>query len=432
MKQFVILLLLFCSMNVFSQHYETLNVLQMQNFQEFNYCISDDLLGVIIYGEPDCNPEWQQWEVWEVNSQYSYNDSIVLHNDGEYHRYNVSFYGCELGFVFSVIFNRSFVDENPFTAPILWKRQGDPITLSAGTSYYFWEHDITGTWSNGETGNEITVTETGVYSVTLTDYCDSAIYSVEVRDNVELYRATCDLQSNLNMVTWQTTETQAEYVSAVNIYRNTYQLVATVPYLDGSFIDNIGSEATQWQYHIVAVDSDGNECPIPSYWKRTIHLDHIQSTGGGEILQWTPYEEENPAKNTVIYYSIYDVVDGEPHHVMDVGNFTNVYAYDPSDFNGHGTVAAVFASDKGIEDLAFSNLTSELLDVKEKENKIFNLYPNPTTGRVTIEGTGRLTITNTLGQTLLTRDITDTETIDLPMGVWFVKLDGTTRKVVVE
>ena len=32
----------------------------------------------------------------------------------------------------------------------------------------------------------------------------------------------------------------------------------------------------------------------------------------------------------------------------------------------------------------------------------------------------------------LTRDITDTETIDLPRGIWFVKLDEITRKVVVE
>ena len=266
----------------------------------------------------------------------------------------------------------------------------------------------------------------------MTNDCGSATYSIEVRDNVELYRATCDLVTNKNQLTWQVTEAQAQYISAVKVYRNSTELVATVPYTDGAFTDNIGSEATQWQYHIVAVDTDGNDCPIPSRWKRTIHLDRVQGAQGTQILQWTPYEEESPTKETVEAYGIYDIVNGEARHVIDVGSFTNVYAYNPADFMGYGAVAAKFAENKGFETLAFSNHTIVPLDVEENKTSIFTVYPNPSDGRFTVEGTGRLTITNTLGQTILTRDITDTETIDLPMGVWFVKLDGTTRKVVVE
>ena len=263
--------------------------------------------------------------------------------------------------------------------------------------------------------------------------CATSVQTFIVKDNVELYRATCDLSTNLNQITWQTTPEQAEYISQVKVYRNTYQLVATAPYMDGSFIDNIGSDATQWQYHLVAVDTDGNDCPIPSYWKRTIHLDHVQGTQG-EILQWTPYEEENPSKDVVIAYAIYDVVDGEPRHIIDVGNFTNVYAYNPNDFYGYGTVAAVFNNKKGLEELAFSNLTPDILSIGKVTTKNLSIYPNPSDGTFTVEGTTRLTIYNILGQIMATSyDEDGIHTFTLTPGLYFVKSDeGMTKKVVVQ
>ena len=269
----------------------------------------------------------------------------------------------------------------------------------------------------------------------MTNDCGSATYSVEVRDNVELYRATCDLVTNRNQLTWQVTEAQAQYVSAVKVYRNSTELVATVPYTDGAFTDNIGSEATQWQYHIVAVDSDGNDCPIPSRWKRTIHLDRVQGAQGNQILQWTPYEEESPTKETVEAYGIYDIVNGEARHVIDVGSFTNVYAYNPADFMGYGAVAAKFAENKGFETLAFSNHTIVPLDVEENKTSIFTVYPNPSDGRFTVEGTGRLTITNVLGQTILESQVDGLQTFTLPQGVYFLRSDGdypTVYKLIIE
>ena len=52
-------------------------------------------------------------------------------------------------------------------------------------------------------------------------------------------------------------------------------------------------------------------------------------------------------------------------------------------------------------------------------------------GRI-IEGTGTLTITNTLGQTIMTRGIKGKEKVELPQGLYFVTLGGETRKIVVE
>ena len=408
-------------------------VLYITDCPETQHLCIEDNQRVIVYAQEGC--DGFRWKINE--EQIIWNESPLI-IDSQYGNSIRIYYGpaCD-GFSHSfwVYYHESMVPTS-FTHDV-WKRQGTIETLEAvGNDSIEWPFQYTYLWSTGSTERTIDVTESGTYSVEITDWCGTATRTFIVRDNVELYRATCDLRTNLNQVTWQTTPEQAEYVSAVNVYRNTYQLVATVPYLDGSFTDNIGSEATQWQYHLVAVGNDGDECPLPSYWKRTIHLDHVQGTGGGEILQWTPYEEESPAKNTVIYYSIYDVVDGEPNHVMDVGNFTNVYAYDPNDFNGYGTVAAVFAAkgERDLEDMAFSNMTADILDVGESMQEAFKVYPNPTNGTFTVAGASTLTVFNTLGQAVATsHSANGTHTFTLPSGIYFLKSEeGTVLKVVVE
>lgn len=367
-----------------------------------------------------------------VNSQLHTENPVIL-DGNENNVFRCQFVGC--GITSWNEFFIAFIEPNVpnETTAELWKHQGYPITLESIGADSLEMYDFY--WSTGETTPTIEVSEPGTYTCGISDQCATATRTFIVQDNVEIYRATTDLRSNLNQVTWQTTPAQAEYISQVKVYRNTYQLVATVPYLDGSFTDDIGSESTQWQYHVVGVDTNGNDCPIPSYWKRTIHLDHVQGTGGGEILQWTPYEEENPSKDVVVAYAIYDVVNGEPNHVMDVGNFTNVYSYNPNDFDGYGTVAAVFeGKGRDMEDLAFSNLTAEVLDVGEVSSTNFSVYPNPTNGTFTVEGAKTLTIYNTMGQVVARSDNDEGKhTLSLAPGVYFIKSDeGTVQKVVVE
>ena len=62
-----------------------------------------------------------------------------------------------------------------------------------------------------------------------------------------------------------------------------------------------------------------------------------------------------------------------------------------------------------------------------------SIYPNPSTGMLTIEGTGLVTITNTLGQVVLRKEITDKECITLDKGVYFIKKDnGPAQKIIIE
>jgi len=68
----------------------------------------------------------------------------------------------------------------------------------------------------------------------------------------------------------------------------------------------------------------------------------------------------------------------------------------------------------------------------EMEETMIQVYPNPATDYFTIEGIGTMTVMNTLGQTVMTKEIDGKTTIELPQGMYFVKLGDATRKIVVE
>jgi len=102
--------------------------------------------------------------------------------------------------------------------------------------------------------------------------------------------------------------------------------------------------------------------------------------------------------------------------------------------NPEGFIIVEAVGDFG-EDILLDNLTisnSPLLMIGEN-NLTIGIYPNPSKGQVTIEGTGTITITNALGQLVLRKNITDKETIELPRGVYFVKInESKTQKVIIE
>ncbi len=70
-------------------------------------------------------------------------------------------------------------------------------------------------------------------------------------------------------------------------------------------------------------------------------------------------------------------------------------------------------------------------DIQENSTTA-RIYPNPTKGTVTVEGVGHLTVMNTLGQIVRELDLEGQTTMELPKGIFFVRINGTTKKVVVE
>ncbi len=70
--------------------------------------------------------------------------------------------------------------------------------------------------------------------------------------------------------------------------------------------------------------------------------------------------------------------------------------------------------------------------VCENHRSTFKIYPNPSDGHITIEGSGTMTVTNVLGQTIMTKEIEGKGKVELPQGLYFVTLGGETKKIVVE
>ena len=70
--------------------------------------------------------------------------------------------------------------------------------------------------------------------------------------------------------------------------------------------------------------------------------------------------------------------------------------------------------------------------VSETEVERVNVYPNPAQGQVTVEGTGLMVVTNLLGQEVLSQQIDGKATIELPKGIYLVRVNNAMSKVVVE
>ena len=68
----------------------------------------------------------------------------------------------------------------------------------------------------------------------------------------------------------------------------------------------------------------------------------------------------------------------------------------------------------------------------ENHRSTFKIYPNPARSYIMVEGTGTMTVTNVLGQTIMTKKIKGKDKVELPQGLYFVKMGGETRKIVVE
>lgn len=123
---------------------------------------------------------------------------------------------------------------------------------------------------------------------------------------------------------------------------------------------------------------------------------------------------------------IYDLYNNSTSDIMAVGNYW-------------GTT-----NEQEIEDHIFHQLDDASLGlvnyipfstddaIEEAENTAFDVWPNPAQGRFTMNGQGTMTITNALGQTILTMEIDGKESIALPRGLYVVRLGDATRKVVVE
>ena len=410
-----------------AQNYLHMNIVDIEPGHTFNYCISD-YDGIVIEKEPGCNVPNMWWEVLLYGSGQPstvyYTDEITILPEQTDYLYFIAYrYGCEIDSrLFGIRFHEFQVQE-PWSQDFIWKRTGTNVTLEAP-----YGEDLQYQWSNSSHQRTITVTNPSTYWVRIYNDCGELYDTIQVRDNVEIELATCDLETNLNMVTWPTTTAQAEYVSQVEVKRDGL-VVGTAPYTDGQFIDNIGSDAASRTYTVTALATDGTPCPIASYPKETIHMAYLTGINNTIEVNWNA-----PTGYDLLGYNICEWHDNDGSlSVIDyVGASVTSYTCSQSQFDqGYIVVQGVEAGKEG-ETRLLSNRSMDLVGLGENESTAFKVYPNPAKDRFIVEGSGTMTITNTFGQTFLRREIDGKTTIELPQGMYFVKLGGVTRKVVVE
>lgn len=102
-----------------------------------------------------------------------------------------------------------------------------------------------------------------------------------------------------------------------------------------------------------------------------------------------------------------------------------------ADLNGDGKLEVAVGNFSGGLQLFNANFAVNH-DVEEEFANTFSLYPNPAKGCFTVEGRGILRITDVLGREFLKKEIIDSVTVALPKGLYFVTLDGKTRKIEID
>ena len=308
-KVLLIMLMLASAMFAKAQNNFELNIADIQDWRIIDVCVNDYDSVVIISDDPPCSWCLEPVPTWAVTvfpqgvesfTVIGNRLALAVREAGVY--FDIRYYGYDgvqlyNGPVFYVKFH-DFQLTNVWTQSFMWKRTGTNVMLEAP-----YGDDLEYQWSNGSHQQTVTVTQPGTYWVRIYNDCGELSDTIQVRDNVELYRATVDLETNLNKVTWQVTNAQSEYISEVKVYRDGSP-VGTAPYQDGYYLDAIGSDNAARNYKIVGISAEGPVCPITSFEKGTIHTTYYQDVNGNLNMTWNIPYVETGAQGTLANFQI--------------------------------------------------------------------------------------------------------------------------------
>ena len=433
MKRIVLLIMLIVSNLTLTYAQDSIVRYIADHPQSMNLCV-DYHQTVVIYAEQNC----EQW-YWEIDNAIHNMENPIIIESQTPHSFHIQYYGCNVAHSFYVRYKESHVP-NSYTQ-VKWKQQAESDSLAAvGHDSIDYPFQYQYQWSTGETTRVIEVTEPGTYTCQISELCGTATRTFIVRDNVEIELATCDLESNLNMVTWSTTSEQAQYIDHIIVKRDGMQ-VGTAPYSDGQFTDNIGSGSASRTYTLTAIVTDGTECPIVSYPKETIHMSYTLGMNNTIEIEWN-----TPTGYDLLGYNIceWHEDDGSLSVIDFVGASVTSYTCSESQFDqGYIVVQGVEAGKDGETRLLSNRSLDIIVGLGENEATAFRVYPNPANGILFVETCHGASlqmetyrIVNPIGQTVMEGQITTEKqqisVRDLPNGVYFITVDGETRKFVVE
>lgn len=167
-----------------------------------------------------------------------------------------------------------------------------------------------------------------------------------------------------------------------------------------------------------AINREGQAYVSVGYEFRSLNLNNGQMTNVDDLYM----------DGTYLYFNTmcFDWITGELFGIYD-GDY--LICVDPA------TANTTFVGDISSDNYYYFNtifMTYDWDAISESEVESVNVYPNPAQGRFTVEGTGLMVVSNVLGQEILTQEIDGKATIELPKGMYIVRLNNAISKVVVE
>jgi Leucine-rich repeat (LRR) protein len=323
-------------------------------------------------------------------------------------------------------------------------------------------------WSNGQTGNNINVTQGGSYTVIgQSPACDAVSLAYNIAGSVApvppICMVTVDETDNRNIVIWEKPVSLA--IDSFLVLREEmnnpgiYHIIGAQSYVELSEFKDLGADAnaSAYRYKLAVMDTCGG-ITIPSDEQRSMHLDVAQGNSVlARQLTWNVYQGQPQAFNYYLIYretspgsSILALIDSVPS--------TQTWYYDNSLTNILDTaraykvayrVSSPCVSSRAQNDICSSNvIANERLMVdglKSISDQAFRwtIAPNPNDGKfvlqTTAQGNIQLSVFNLIGEELYHQQINSPQTtIDLRAlsnGVYMLNLnDGkssVTKRLVV-
>jgi len=318
-------------------------------------------------------------------------------------------------------------------------------------------------WSNGSTNTTNSNLAEGNYTceVTTTTGCKSygefdLITKAPMQNNICLL--TVDSASTTNLVVWEKVETNVDHY---NIYREgstagQYMLIDTVSGMNHSiFNDVVASPKTRaWRYKISAVNQCGVESQL-SLPHKTVHLVISQSTGSQYNIVWDDYVGFSYSTVNLWRYTYqngWELVSALPSNIYsytdDLGSIApagidymiEIAPQTPcspdkaQDYNSSRSNKANSIMIPG----AGTGASNNSIDEYGKSLPI-KMYPNPTSAILNIVWDGEATeyqILDIQGKVIAQSTLnTGKSTVDLSNvlpGIYFIQINGTTNKIIVQ
>jgi hypothetical protein len=274
---------------------------------------------------------------------------------------------------------------------------GGSVTLAVPNIYQ------TFNWNNGSTTQNTTVTQSGIFSVTVSNVYGCMATSLPYTVNASFIQtpSVCivgmDSLTNYNRIVWEKpliSGIDSFYVYKETNISNTYTKIGGTDYNDlAVFLDVNSNPAVQsFRYKLAVLDSCGTETPLSDFHK-TIHLTINAGVGNSWNLIWSHYEGLNfgsykiyrgtsPTNMTLLTtiqsnlnsYSDLAPPVGAVYYQIEIVNPTNC---DPLKTIDYGS--------------SRSNIVNNgISSIDPNDASIVSIYPNPTDKLITLSVSNEL------------------------------------------